>query len=431
LTFYSICGSLAVRRTYRPLTIGCLRAPKTHSARGRSTILAEAGKECVMSYVTLEAFLKKEEEDLFWDLLRELSAEDRIVKLKTLLLDAASKHIDKKASFLWEALLRAFSDQTLAPLMSEVEEHGRKEIQVRSARPIDSEATEIHQAHRQQRAALAQEIYAAIPAFREELVWDDTQRKKQPVKRLTLLETKKLLWHRIAGQWRDASDCDEAIALLDWLLALDTPFVEERDALGEIIRARSGSMNGQRLLDSMLRIKQYYDNRNVLGEGEDRKIMRCRHIDDWLSSILHAWIRQQKIRDAVDQVTALAPVSSRGRMAWDILRQMVQPLGEFCLQAHLLQEFIRPENAWRSIFDAGTVVRYEKLGEAIVEIDANNDAFMRDQTGADVVLAAKAKEQLGDWAKRHPGVRILVRIGHQSTISASPGFKARMEFWIN
>jgi hypothetical protein len=117
-------------------------------------------------------------------------------------------------------------------------------------------------------------------------------------------------------------------------------------------------------------------------------------------------------------------------MAWDLLRQLAAPLGGFCLQARLLQEFVNPPGNFRSIFEAETVVRYEKLGEAIVEISANNESFVHDRNSADVESATVAKEKIGDWVKHHSGIRIFVRIGHRST-APGQGFYSRMEFWIN
>lgn len=383
-----------------------------------------------MSYVTLEMFLKKKEQGLFWDLLKKSPPEDQVTELKTLLLEAALKHIDERAAFLWEALLHAVSDQMLAPLMKEVQEFRGPEIQVRHACAADQEATDIHQAHRQRRTALAQEIHAAIPAFREEMVRDEHRDGKRPVKRITLLETRKLLWQIVAGQWSNMRSDQEASALLDWLLSLETSFPEERDALLEIVRVHSDGMKEERLLASMLRIKQYWDHNRWLEEGGEKKFMRCPRVEDWLDKMLHAWIRRQDRMAVVRQLTALAPVTAHGPMAWDLLRQLAQPLGEFCLQARLLQEFINPPGGFNSIFEAATVVRYEKVGEAIVEVSANNEPYVHDQNSADVKLAGKIGEKLGEWMKHHPGIRIFARIGYSSTIPGR-GFLHRMEFWVN
>lgn len=383
-----------------------------------------------MSYETLEKFLNKKELGCFWMQLEKRTKQERIDELCEMLLMTAAAHIDERAAFLWEALLHAIDDLMLQPLLLVVNEFGREEIRILDCvKGLDADAIKL--AHRRRRVALAKEIYVVIPAFQEKQEWNDTQRKNMPVQRQTLLALKNLLWTEAASWWRGTRDEAESLALFDWLLALEIKFTEERDALREIVRAHSGGLAAERLLAQMSRVKQYRDSPYGIEEEGQKKYLCCTDTDEWLKHLLHAWIRQQKPIDAVNQLTALAPVAAHGPMAWDLLRQMSQPLGEFCLQARLLREFIRPEKAWHSIFDAETTVRYEKLGEAIIEINANNEAFTRDRTGADVDLAAKAKQELGDWVKHHAGIRIMVRIGQRSTISASPGFNTRLEFWIN
>jgi hypothetical protein len=436
IDFFHIFWHSLTQKDNSSFTIGCLRAPKIHSARGRRKLSAEAEKECFMSYVTLEAFLIEKKQELFWELLKKLPLEEQIAKLKNLLLTNASLHHYEVTAFLWEALLHAVSDQMLAPLFRENKTpSGRIVISVPGAYMSGSETKMIHQAHRQQCAILAQEIYSAIPAFEEVKEWDGRIQENTIVKQSTLFDTKKALWNEVASWWRDTPDEVESLALFDWLLGLGIALKPEPKALAEIIRVHSGGMNNDRLLAGIMRIKQYLDNRHVLEENGTWKRLRCLDIHDWLSSLLHAWVRGQKPKDVADQLAPLAGLASYGPMAWDLLRKTAGPLEDFCAKVRLLQDFIKPPDQYSCIFGGmvRTVVRYEKVGEVIVEMDHRvtcRGPYDLDSSDKHLVEASRI---LGDWLADHqslsPEFRLIVRVGtfHENAMQQETSFTCRKE----
>jgi hypothetical protein len=368
-----------------------------------------------MSYVTLEAFFKEKKQELFWELLKRLPLGEQIAELKKFLLTNASLHHDENTVFLWEALLHAVSDQMLAPLFREKQtSSGKIEIFVPGADMSRSETKKIHQAHRQQRAILAQEIYSTIPAFKKVEEWDGTLHTHIIVKQSTLFDTKKALWNEVASWWCETPDEVESLALFDWLLGLGIVLNPEPKVLAEIIRVHSGGMKNDRLLAGIMRTKQYLDNRHVLKENGTTKYLRCSNVDNWLGSLLHAWIRGQKPKDVIDQLSVLAGLASYGPMAWDLLRKTAGTLEDFCAQVRLLQDFIKPPDKFSCIFGGmvRTVVRYEKVGEAIVEMDhrvvCRGPHELNDH---DNYLISTASPILGDWVSNNPGIRVIARFG--------------------
>jgi len=381
-----------------------------------------------MSYETLEMFLNGKEQPFLWIMLKKLPPEKRIDELTELLLESTATYLDDRSAFLWDALMHAVSDVLLAPIMREVEEFQRKVIQVRDVCGADPEATVVHNSNRRQRVGFSAHFIELIPSYEEKLEWSGQQRKNVPVKRLTLLQTKKLLWTEIADWWHDTADEQAALEMFDQLLTLELSFAEERDALTEIIRQKTDGMEAKRLLSCMLMVKCYRDNRFRLQKKGVDVFMRCRDSDAWLSLMLHAWIRRQKPLEIVALLEAVAPVAAY-KESWRMLAQYSEPIGAFCLQVEALRDFINPPGKYNSIFDRCTAsVRYEKLGEAIVELDSEKKFHGQDSSDAE--YAALAKEKISGWLSGRSGIRIQVRIGFKSTI---PGreFASRMEFWVN
>ncbi len=380
-----------------------------------------------MSYETLEMFLNGKEQSFFWMQLEKLPSEKRIDELCEMLLKCIAGHIDERAAFLWEALMHAVSDFLLAPIMSKVKEFGRQEIRIRNACEADPEATAAHQANAQRRVALAQEIYGLIPAFKNGSGWDSDLRENRKIKEPTLLHTKKLIWNEITTYWHDVADQQTALGTFDWLLVLDLSFKEEQDALTEVIRQQSDGMKPERLLACMLMIKCYRDNHYRLQKNGQDVFMRCHDPESWLDKLLHAWIRCQKRFDIVAQLEALAPVTAY-REAWGILSRYSEPIGAFCRQIDELRDFVNPPGGFSSIFDCcPVIVRYEKLGEGIVEFNVPPAPCNADQATTNSHYIVEADDKIGGWLKGRTGITVVGRIGRKTDFS---GFHAHMEFQI-